>query len=110
MSDFGDDEYKHMVCVEAAAIEKQITLKPGEEWTGKLELSAVPSSYYSGQLDPDRVIQDSSVPEDSISQVIFLVVMSCIKAVNVGKYKSSIVLFSWAFILSVHVFDIHIFI
>jgi glucose-6-phosphate 1-epimerase len=51
MSDFGDDEYKHMVCVEAAAIEKQITLKPSEEWTGKLELSAVPSSYYSGQLD-----------------------------------------------------------
>ncbi|CAO2044063.1 unnamed protein product [Urochloa humidicola] len=67
MSDFGDDEYKRMVCVEAAAIEKPVTLKPGEEWTGKLELSAVPSSYYSGQLDPDRVIQDSSVPEDSIS-------------------------------------------
>uniref|UniRef100_A0A0D9WAL2 Glucose-6-phosphate 1-epimerase n=1 Tax=Leersia perrieri TaxID=77586 RepID=A0A0D9WAL2_9ORYZ len=54
MPDFGDDEYKRMVCVEAAAIEKPITLKPGEEWTGKLELSAVPSSYYSGQLDPDR--------------------------------------------------------
>lgn len=67
MADFGDDEYKRMVCVEAAAIEKQVTLKPGEEWTGKLELSAVPSSYYSGQLDPDRVIQDSTVPEDSIS-------------------------------------------
>jgi glucose-6-phosphate 1-epimerase len=67
MSDFGDDEYKRMVCVEAAAIEKQITLKPGEEWTGRLELSAVPSSYYSGQLDPDRVIQESSVSEDSIS-------------------------------------------
>lgn len=67
MSDFGDDEYKRMVCVEAAAIEKPITLKPGEEWTGKLELSAVPSSYYSGQLDPDRVIQDSVIPEDSIS-------------------------------------------
>ncbi|CAD6261926.1 unnamed protein product [Miscanthus lutarioriparius] len=67
MSDFGDDEYKRMVCVEAAAIEKPVTLKPGEEWTGKLDLSAVPSSYYSGQLDPDRVIQDSTVPEDSIS-------------------------------------------
>jgi glucose-6-phosphate 1-epimerase len=39
MSNFGDDEYKHMVCVEAVAIEKQITLKPSEEWTGKLELS-----------------------------------------------------------------------
>lgn len=67
MSDFGDDEYKRMVCVEAATIEKPVTLKPGEEWTGKLELSAVPSSYYSGQLDPDRVIQDLSAPEDSIS-------------------------------------------
>ncbi|KAL5214466.1 hypothetical protein ABZP36_003618 [Zizania latifolia] len=67
LSDFGDDDYKRMVCVEAAAIEKQITLKSGEEWTGKLELSAVPSSYYSGQLDPDRVLQDSTVPEDSIS-------------------------------------------
>ena len=26
MSDFGDDEYKRMVCVEAAAIEKPVTL------------------------------------------------------------------------------------
>ncbi|RWW54809.1 hypothetical protein BHE74_00038584 [Ensete ventricosum] len=45
MADFGDDEYKHMLCVEAAAIEKPITLKPGEEWKGRLELSTVPSSY-----------------------------------------------------------------
>ncbi|XP_072990504.1 putative glucose-6-phosphate 1-epimerase [Typha latifolia] len=57
MTDFGDDEYKYMVCVEAAAIEKPITLKPGEEWKGRLELSAVPSSYFSGQLDPQRVLQ-----------------------------------------------------
>lgn len=57
MADFGDDEYKHMLCVEAAAIEKSITLKPGEEWRGRLELSAVPSSYCSGQLDPRRVLQ-----------------------------------------------------
>ncbi|KAL2482925.1 Galactose mutarotase-like superfamily protein [Forsythia ovata] len=28
MADFGDDEYKHMLCVEAAAVEKPITLKP----------------------------------------------------------------------------------
>ncbi|KAK9002436.1 hypothetical protein V6N11_025114 [Hibiscus sabdariffa] len=28
MADFGDDEYKYMLCVEAAAIEKPITLKP----------------------------------------------------------------------------------
>ncbi|URD73109.1 Aldose 1-epimerase [Musa troglodytarum] len=57
MPDFGDDEYKHMLCVEAAAIEKPITLKPGEEWKGRLELSAVPSSYCSGQLDPQKVLQ-----------------------------------------------------
>ncbi|XP_057787245.1 putative glucose-6-phosphate 1-epimerase [Salvia miltiorrhiza] len=59
MADFGDDEYKHMLCIEAAAIEKPITLKPGEEWKGRQELSAVPSSYCSGQLDPRRVLQGS---------------------------------------------------
>lgn len=60
MADFGDDEYKHMVCVEAAAIEKPIVLKPGEEWKGRLEISAVPSSYCSGQLDPQKVLEASS--------------------------------------------------
>ncbi|ONI27352.1 hypothetical protein PRUPE_1G081500 [Prunus persica] len=59
MADFGDDEYKHMLCVETAAIEKPITLKPGEEWRGRQELSAVPSSYCSGQLDPRKVLQGS---------------------------------------------------
>ncbi|XP_010247440.1 PREDICTED: putative glucose-6-phosphate 1-epimerase [Nelumbo nucifera] len=59
MADFGDDEYKHMLCVEAAAVEKPITLKPGEEWRGRQELSAVPSSYCSGQLDPQRVLLGS---------------------------------------------------
>ncbi|KAL8127072.1 putative glucose-6-phosphate 1-epimerase [Apium graveolens] len=54
--DLGDDEYKHMLCVEAAAVEKPITLKPGEEWRGRQELSTVPSSYCSGQLDPRRVL------------------------------------------------------
>ncbi|GAV63538.1 Aldose_epim domain-containing protein [Cephalotus follicularis] len=44
MLDFGDEEYKRMLCVDGAAIEKPITLKPGEEWTGRLELSVVPSS------------------------------------------------------------------
>ncbi|XP_068647311.1 putative glucose-6-phosphate 1-epimerase [Aristolochia californica] len=57
MADFGDDEYKHMLCVEAAEVEKPITLKPGEEWKGRQELSAVPSSYFSGQLDPQKVLQ-----------------------------------------------------
>lgn len=54
--DLGDDEYKYMLCVEAAAVEKPITLKPGEEWRGRQELSTVPSSYCSGQLDPRRVL------------------------------------------------------
>ncbi|CAL9181249.1 unnamed protein product [Musa hybrid cultivar] len=57
MPDFGDDDYKHMLSVEAAAIEKPIILKPGEEWKGRIELSAVPSSYCSGQLDPQKVLQ-----------------------------------------------------
>lgn len=57
--DLGDDEYKHMLCVEAAAVEKPITLKPGEEWKGRQEISAVPSSYFSGQLDPKKVFQGS---------------------------------------------------
>lgn len=43
MIDLGDEEYKHMLCVDGAAIEKPITLKPGEEWTGRLELSVIPS-------------------------------------------------------------------
>jgi len=29
--DLGDEEYKQMVCVNGAAIEKPITLEPGEE-------------------------------------------------------------------------------
>ncbi|EPS60800.1 galactose mutarotase-like protein [Genlisea aurea] len=57
MADFGDSEYRHMVCVESAAVEKAITLKPGEEWKGRQELSVVPSSYCSGQLDPQRVLK-----------------------------------------------------
>ncbi|XP_066395931.1 putative glucose-6-phosphate 1-epimerase [Miscanthus floridulus] len=40
MPDFGDEEYKSM---------------PGEEWIGKQEISAVPSSYSSGQLDPELI-------------------------------------------------------
>lgn len=55
MPDFGDEEYKNMLCVGAAAIEKPIILRPGEEWIGKQEISAVPSSYSSGQLDPELI-------------------------------------------------------
>ncbi|CAN1165674.1 Putative glucose-6-phosphate 1-epimerase, partial [Linum perenne] len=59
IADLGDEDYKHMLCVEAAAVEKPITLKSGEEWKGRLEVSAVPSSYCSGQLDPKKVLQTS---------------------------------------------------
>jgi glucose-6-phosphate 1-epimerase len=44
MVDFGDEEYKQMLCIDGAAIENPITLKPGEEWRGKVELSVVHSS------------------------------------------------------------------
>lgn len=56
LPDFGDDEYKHMLCVQPASIEKAITLKPGEEWKGRQEISIVASSYCSGQLDPQKVL------------------------------------------------------
>ncbi|RZC00647.1 putative glucose-6-phosphate 1-epimerase, partial [Glycine soja] len=56
ISDLGDNEYKHMLCVQAACVEKPITLKPGEEWKGRQEISPVPSSYCSGQLDPRKVL------------------------------------------------------
>jgi glucose-6-phosphate 1-epimerase len=51
MVDFGDEEYKKMLCVDAAAVEKQITLKPNEEWTGRLEISSVPSTCCHDHLD-----------------------------------------------------------
>ncbi|KAH0871062.1 hypothetical protein HID58_078084 [Brassica napus] len=44
LTDLGDEEYKHMLCVDGAAIEKPINLKSGEEWTGKLNLSLVLST------------------------------------------------------------------
>ncbi|XVE77231.1 hypothetical protein DITRI_Ditri13aG0045500 [Diplodiscus trichospermus] len=51
MVDFGDDEYQQMLCVDGAAIEKPVTLKPGEEWRGRLELSVVPSTFCSEHFD-----------------------------------------------------------
>ncbi|KAI5055214.1 hypothetical protein GOP47_0030359 [Adiantum capillus-veneris] len=56
IADLGDEDYKRMVCVEAAAVERPIVLKPGEEWRGRQEITAVPSSYCSGQLDPQKVL------------------------------------------------------
>ncbi|XP_057981038.1 putative glucose-6-phosphate 1-epimerase [Malania oleifera] len=52
MMNFGVEEYKQMLCVDGAAIEKPITLKAGEQWTGQLEFSVVPSSFCSEHLDP----------------------------------------------------------
>ncbi|EMS64149.1 Putative glucose-6-phosphate 1-epimerase [Triticum urartu] len=57
MPDFGAEEYKCMLCVGAARIEKPITLRPGEEWQGRQEISPVPSSYSSGLLDPEMIQQ-----------------------------------------------------
>ncbi|XP_052211424.1 putative glucose-6-phosphate 1-epimerase [Diospyros lotus] len=52
MADLGAEEYKKMVCVDTAAIENPITLKLGEEWTGRLELVNLPSSFSSQTLIP----------------------------------------------------------
>ncbi|GAU45821.1 hypothetical protein TSUD_115090 [Trifolium subterraneum] len=56
LPDLGDDDYKMMLCVNSAAIDTPILLKPCEEWKGYQELSTVSSSYCSGQLDPRRVL------------------------------------------------------
>ncbi|CAA7404828.1 unnamed protein product [Spirodela intermedia] len=56
LPDFGDDDYKSMLCVDSAAIETPILLKSFEEWKGWQELSTVSSSYCSGQLDPCKVL------------------------------------------------------
>uniref|UniRef100_A0A7N0T4Y5 glucose-6-phosphate 1-epimerase n=1 Tax=Kalanchoe fedtschenkoi TaxID=63787 RepID=A0A7N0T4Y5_KALFE len=51
MADVGDGEYKQMLCVDGAAMEKPITLKPGEEWTGQMEISVVESTLCAEHLD-----------------------------------------------------------
>ncbi|XP_074383661.1 putative glucose-6-phosphate 1-epimerase isoform X1 [Apium graveolens] len=56
-SDLGDNDYKQMLCVNSGALEKPIILKPKEEWKGCQELSTVSSSYCSGQLDPQMILQ-----------------------------------------------------
>ncbi|XP_062090593.1 putative glucose-6-phosphate 1-epimerase isoform X2 [Humulus lupulus] len=50
MGDLGDEEYKQMVCVDGAAVVKPIAIKPGEEWTGRMQLKVVPSSFCSHHL------------------------------------------------------------
>ncbi|XP_020261541.1 putative glucose-6-phosphate 1-epimerase isoform X1 [Asparagus officinalis] len=56
LADFGDEDYMSMLCVDSAVVETPIVLKPDEEWTASQELSIVGSSYFSGQLDPRRVL------------------------------------------------------
>ncbi|XP_042502683.1 putative glucose-6-phosphate 1-epimerase isoform X2 [Macadamia integrifolia] len=56
LPDFGDEDYKSMLCVDSVIVENPIVLKPSEEWTGRQELSIVSSSYCSGQLDPRKVL------------------------------------------------------
>ncbi|ESQ54708.1 hypothetical protein EUTSA_v10026020mg [Eutrema salsugineum] len=50
VSDLGVEDYRRFVAVESAAVEKPITLKPGEEWKGVLQMSVVPSGCFTGKL------------------------------------------------------------
>ncbi|XP_052211423.1 putative glucose-6-phosphate 1-epimerase isoform X2 [Diospyros lotus] len=52
MKDLKPDEYQKMVCVNPAAVENPITLNVGQEWTGRLELINVASSFFSQTLIP----------------------------------------------------------
>lgn len=40
LTDFGDDEYQQLVCVETGAVVPGISLSPGERWTGETILKA----------------------------------------------------------------------
>lgn len=44
-----------MLCVDGAVVENPITLKPGEEWMGRLEILVVASSFCSDHLDLQKV-------------------------------------------------------
>ncbi|XP_028772041.1 putative glucose-6-phosphate 1-epimerase [Neltuma alba] len=72
LADFGNEEYLKMVCVRPARImekgKRGVTIKPGEEWRGKLEISLVNSSYHSGQLDPLEAIKSSGASSSSASK------------------------------------------
>ncbi|XP_052196824.1 putative glucose-6-phosphate 1-epimerase isoform X1 [Diospyros lotus] len=56
LPDLGNEDYKTMLCVDSAAIESPIVLKPFEEWKGRQEICTVSSSYCSGQLDMRKVL------------------------------------------------------
>lgn len=40
LEDFGDDEYKRMVCVETGNIKSRVQLEPGKEWEGETRFEA----------------------------------------------------------------------
>lgn len=61
LAEFGDNDYKRMVSMSCGSVEKPIVLKPSEEWKGCQELSAVSSSFCSGQLDPRMLLQWLSI-------------------------------------------------
>lgn len=44
LDDFADDEFRTMVCVEAACVEQPVRLTPGQRWTGEQVLSHLPAS------------------------------------------------------------------
>ncbi|GAU20778.1 hypothetical protein TSUD_84960 [Trifolium subterraneum] len=54
MVDFGNQEYKQMLCADGAVIEKPVNLKPGEEWKGKIQFTLVPSSFCTDGLNLDK--------------------------------------------------------
>jgi len=39
MADFGDDEWKSMICAESAIVVNPVTVQPGGSWTGTQVLS-----------------------------------------------------------------------
>ena len=61
-----------MLCVDGAVIEKPVNLKPGEEWTGRLQLSIVPSSFCSDHLGLTLILisspMDSTQLEETLAQ------------------------------------------
>ncbi|KAI3452673.1 hypothetical protein Pfo_009337 [Paulownia fortunei] len=54
------DDYKIMLSVDSAVLEKPVVLKPFQVWRGFQEITTVSSSYCSGQLDPKKVVQGIS--------------------------------------------------
>lgn len=71
LADFGDEDYKIMLSVDSAVLEKPIILKPSEEWKGCQELSTVSSSYCSGQLDPQMVLHGFSWSQLGVYKAYF---------------------------------------